>query len=210
MLSDISGQIELPQLDKKLPPKPLTQEEVGQLLALIKPNTLISKRNYAILELFYACGLRISELVGLNIGDIDFHTEVVFVRGKGDKDRQVPIHRAALKRIANYLEERGGKPKKRSPLFVAYSNRTKGETRLIKAAIYGIFGKLNKRFHKHVHPHLLRHTFAVHLLQAGVDIRYLQLLMGHESPETTGVYLGLVKDDLKAEYDRAISGILGV
>jgi len=206
ILSDISERIEYPDCDDNLPPKPLSQNEIEDLIAVPNTSTLAGKRNRAILELLYATGIRASELLGLNVNDIDFTERTVFIRGKGQKDRIVPVHRTALKTISEYLEARGGRPRRRSPLLLSHGILK--SKRLDRNDLDAIFRRLRRDFPKHVHPHLLRHSFAVHLLQNGADLRYVQALLGHESPDTTSRYLGLVKDDLKREYDRAVERIL--
>ena len=161
------------------------------------------------LEVLYGCGLRRGELLGLNVGDVNFIEQTLFVdKGKGGKDRLLPIHHAALTAISEYLATRGGRPKKRSPLFVIHQSETAGK-RMSRADLEAVFRGLNKRSQKHIYPHLFRHTFACHLLQNGADLRYVQALLGHESPDTTSRYLGLCKADLKKEYDRAVEVILG-
>ena len=208
ILSDIAGRIELPRPERALPPTPLTVEEVDDLIALVPTRRAAGYRNRAILETMYACGLRASEVLGLNVGDVDFLEATVFVRGKGGKDRLLPIHDAALSAISDYLERRSGRIQKSSPLFMVHGFGSAGTKRFDEHGLWALFRQLNKDFRRHVHPHLLRHTFAVHLLKNGADLRYVQALLGHESPDTTAMYLGLVKEDLKREYDRAIELIL--
>jgi site-specific recombinase XerD len=144
----------------------------------------------------------------LNVGDIDFDERTVFVRGKGRKDRLVPTHETALRSINTYLAARGGRPRKRSPLFLIHGCSEHARKRIDANTFARLFAKVNEKSPKHVHPHLLRHCFAVHLLQGGADLRYVQALLGHESPDTTSRYLGLVKHDLKLAYDRAVERIL--
>lgn len=214
LLSDLAERIELPKLEQTLPPTPLTQDDMVQLLRSLPRRSVTDKRTRAMLEVLYACGLRRSELVGLNVGDVDFQAGTVFVRGKGHKERIVPIHDTALEAITRYLAIRPGprnSPRnslsKHSPLFISHRIQDGGK-RIGVTTLERVFRQINKRFPKHVHPHLLRHTFAVHLLQNGADIRHVQALLGHESADTTSRYLGLVKDELKQAYDRGIEAIL--
>lgn len=197
--------IAVPRVPDQLPPRPLSREQVVQLLkALTEP------RDRAIMEMLYACGLRRAELVGLNVGDLDIEKGMVFVRGKGDKERLLPVHQQAIDAVLRYLTERGGNLSPEAALFVAHPD--KGGERLTVNGMAMLFkrfrdkkvGGLNVR----LFPHLLRHTFAVHLLQGGADLRHVQALLGHESPDTTAAYLGLVKDDLKRVYDASIEAIL--
>jgi site-specific recombinase XerD len=207
ILSDIASRVELPAKEETLPPLPLAVEEIKTFLELVSTETLAGKRNRAILECMYGCGLRRSEVLGLNVGDIDFAGETVFVRGKGQKDRILPINSIALQSIAIYLQDRGGRPRKQSPLFITHTDEENEGKRLDGNNLDALFRYLNAGFHKHVHPHLLRHTYAVHLLQGGADLRYVQALLGHDSPDTTARYLGLVKTDLKKAYDEALARI---
>lgn len=208
VLSDLSSRIELPKKPMTLPPQPLTEEDIEKLFRSIPASGLQNLRNRALLEILYACGLRKQEAIDINIGDVDFNKGIVHVRGKGDKQRLVPIHDRALKAISDYLMARGGKPNRNSPLLVTHSNRCKEPHRMTGVGLGKIFLKLNKRFHKHLHPHLLRHTFALHMLKNGVDLRHIQLLLGHESIDTSSAYLGFCKEEIKREYDRGIDWIL--
>ncbi len=204
LLSDLAERIELPKLDNPLPPTVLTEEEIALLLGVSNTDTVEGTRDHAILQIFYACGLRRGELIGLNIGDIDARKHTVFVRGKGNKERMVPIHDIALKAVADYLEVRSDSCHRGDPLFL-----TSRGIRVHVQIIQKLFRELSEALSRVVYPHLLRHTYAVHLLKGGADVRHVQILLGHESPNTTSRYLGLVKEDLKREYDRAMDGVLG-
>jgi len=209
MLADIAPRIEIPKPEKSLPPTPLTHDEVLRLLALPSTETATGKRNRAILELLYGCGLRRAELLGLDFVDLDFDAATLLVRhGKGNKDRFLPVGDLALVALKSYLGARGRKLKPRDPLFVTRIG-TRAEKRMSESDISAFFRVIRRRFHRHVHPHLLRHTFACHLLQGGADLRYVQALLGHESPDTTSGYLGLVKEEVKEAYDRAVGEVLG-
>lgn len=177
-----------------------------RLLSGLPKRSVTDKRNRAMLKVLYACGLRRHELLGLNVGDVDFQAGTLFIRGKSGKDRIVPVHDTALEAVTLYLGARPRKPRKCSPLFVSHRPQDGGK-RIKVQTVERVFRQINKRFSKHVHPHLLRHTFAVHLLQNGADIRHVQALLGHESADTTSRYLGLVKDELKRAYDRGIEAI---
>ena len=204
IFSDLAKRIELPQMEKTLPPTALTSEEVMALLDSMPMSRFTTKRNRAMLEVLYACGVRREELFRLNVGDIDFIGGTLFVsRGKGGKDRLLPIHDRALQVLKEYLTARGGRLMKTSPLFVTHPSGGH-EERVEAGDLCQVFQRLNKKSKKQVYPHLLRHTFAVHMLQGGADIRYVQALLGHESADTTAKYLGLVKADIKAAYDAAM------
>jgi site-specific recombinase XerD len=208
ILADLAARMEIPDADRTLPPNPLTPEDMAHIIERVDPARPVGRRNRAILEVLYGCGLRARELLGLNLGDIDFVEGTVFVHGKGAKDRIVPINATALRAVAHYLELRGKRLSKKSPVFVTHWADGGRHRRISKNALQRLFRTINKTSPKHVHPHLLRHSYAVHLIQNGVDIRYLQALMGHESPDTTSRYLGLVKQDLRRAYDAAVEVIL--
>ncbi len=207
LLTNVSKHVEVPKKEQPLPPKPLTPDEVKEVIESFDGQSEAQRRNRAILEVLYGCGLRRGELLRLNVGDVDAGERTVFVRGKGGRERLLPINDAALGAIGRYLEARG-RPGKKAPLFMTVVDPVEEGKRLNVPALTKVFRQLRKRGRKHLHPHLLRHCFAVHLLQAGVDVRYLQALLGHESLETTSRYLGLVKEDLKRSYDEAVERML--
>ena len=203
ILTNIADRVELPEPDETLPPTPLTENEVIELLKIPNIKSFAGKRNKAMLEMMYGCGLRCDEVLKINLGDVDFKTKRVMVQGKGQKERMVPINDTALNCIAQYLQVRKGKPRKKSPLFATVNGK-----RLTQNNISALFYALNKAFTRHVNPHLLRHTCACHLLKHGADVRHVQSFLGHANIDTTAKYLGLVKQDLKLAYDRAIEQIL--
>jgi site-specific recombinase XerD len=206
-LSDFSRRIELPRPGRRLPPSPLLEAEVDGLVDLVASETPVGLRNRAIIEMLYACGLRRQELLDLDVGSLDFDGELVLVRGKGGKDRMLPVNRRALEAVAAYIGSRGRRPRRAEPLFVTHPGSASTK-RMTASDLAAVFRRINRHFERRVHPHLLRHTFAVHMLRGGADIRHVQLLLGHESPDTTSGYLGLVKDDLKRAYDAAMESIL--
>lgn len=224
-LSDLSQAVTLPRKEDTLPPMPLTHGDMNELFDAMPVESITDKRNRAMVELLYGCGLRRSELLGLNVGDLDFAgvasssiAGTVLVRGKGGKERMLPINQTALDAVADYLAARNFQKSQtdwigileQKPLFVTHpvGGDKRAGRRVNQSALDQVFRKINRHSRKHIHPHLLRHTFAVHLLQGGADLRHVQALLGHESPETTARYLGLAKDDLKRVYDQAIEAIL--
>lgn len=207
ILTNLAPRVEIPRPGKKLPPTPLSEEEVLALLGLPGNSTLARKRNTAILELLYGCALRGHELLGLNVGDLDLDAGTLFVRGKGGKDRLVPVNDTALAAVATYLQAGRRKPRQGDPLFVT-SPAKSSPKRMNANDLKNMFHRLNRRFPKHVHAHLLRHTCAVHMLKGGADLRFVQALLGHANPDTTSGYLGLVRDDLKRAYDAAVETLL--
>lgn len=188
-----------PKLDKHLP-QFLTEEEVTKLIASAvpkDPDDHLSFRDLAIMETFYSTGIRISELVGLNVEDVDFISGVAKVAGKGKKERMVPIGEHAIKAIREYLAKR---KKNASALFL-----NKNGTRITDRGVRNIVDKyLNLTSLKHgVSPHTLRHSFATHLLNRGADLRSVQELLGHANLSTTQIYTHLTTERLKSIYDRA-------
>jgi len=154
----------------------------------------------------YACGLRRSEVVALNVGDLFTVRQQLLVHGKGNKDRIVPIAPLAIHEIEAYLDTRRDALTVDAPLFVTESPRV--PRRINSNYLSILFKRLSKPTGRHVNPHLLRHTYAVHLLRGGADVRHVQALMGHASPDTTNQYLGLVKTEMKRAYDRAMRKIV--
>ncbi len=191
-----------PKRDKRLP-KFLDLSEVTSLLDAPSKDTWKEKRDKAILETLYSSGLRVSELMGLNHDDIDFFSALVRVRGKGKKERIVPVGQVALKAIQDYLGMNVPKSDAASgkrPLFV---NRRGG--RLTDRSIRRMILKYARRvaLKKEVSPHMLRHSFATHMLDRGADLRSVQELLGHENLSTTQIYTHITTKRLKEAYDAA-------
>jgi integrase/recombinase XerD len=188
--------IESPKLGRKLPDT-LSLSEINKLIASIDRSTPEGERNRAILETLYGCGLRVSELLNLRIGDLYFDEGFLMVTGKGSKQRFVPVGKFNQSCINLYLKEIRPQwnPAKGSE-NVIFLNRRGGK--LSRAMIFAIVKDLCLRvgFQKKISPHTFRHSFASHLLQNGADIRAIQQMLGHESITTTEVYLHLDRGHL--------------
>ena len=184
-----------PKLPKTLPTVP-TAEQANQLLDATAREG--QARDRAILELLYGCGLRVSELVGLNLEDFDWEQRWIRVRGKGRKERQVPFGAKAAEALEAYLQARAGYD---SPaLLLNYRGQrltTRSVGRLVKRYAVQFSGDPS------VHPHTLRHAYATHLLGDGADLRAIQELLGHASLSTTQKYTQVSLQDLIAVYDKA-------
>jgi integrase/recombinase XerC len=180
-------------------PTVMTVDETFALIETINKADQLSLRDRAIFELLYSCGLRISELTGLDVGKLHFDQELVRVIGKGDKERIVPVGRHALKALHSYLEDRG-MPGDQEPMFL---NRNGG--RLTPRSIQRNLKKhlLLAGILKDATPHALRHSFATHLLDGGADLRAIQELLGHASLSTTQKYTQVSVDHLTSVYDKA-------
>jgi len=194
-------EISLPKLEKKLPIV-LSIAQIGELLD--KPNQVQKKnqapawaisRDVAILELFYSSGLRLSELVALDVADVDVYTESVRVLGKGRKERVVPVGDLALQAIQKYRQQAGVHS---GPLFIS-----KLRKRLSARSVWVILKKHvgNTSIQLPVSPHKLRHSFATHLLENGADLRSVQTLLGHANLSTTQIYTHVTVERLKKAYD---------
>jgi integrase/recombinase XerC len=189
---------------KKTIPVYLPVDDVFRLLDSIKTDTLIGIRNRAIFETLYSSGIRISELEGLNVFDIDFKRRLIRVMGKGSKERIVPIGEKALTAIEDYRKrlksETGIGEDDNAALFL---NKNRG--RLTSRSIARILEKKAKECGLliPVSPHALRHTFATHMLDAGADLRVVQELLGHRSLSTTQKYTHVSIDRLMETYDKA-------
>ncbi|HXV27669.1 MAG TPA: site-specific tyrosine recombinase/integron integrase, partial [bacterium] len=175
-----------PKREKRLPVF-LDPDEVTHLLEAPAPNTWEGKRDKAILETLYSSGLRVSELVGLNHEDLDFFGGLLRVRGKGKKERIVPVGHVAIKAVQDYLAQkapRDGAPGFKKPLYI---NRFGGRLtdRSVRRMILKYAQKIALK--KGVSPHTLRHSFATHLLDRGADLRSVQELLGHENLSTTQI-----------------------
>jgi len=191
--------IKQPKLPKKLP-NYLTIEEVDKLLDVRLDNPL-AYRNKAMLELLYSTGIRISELINLKLNNIDFTDELIRVRGKGSKERIIPLGEEAIKYLKMYINQYRNlilKTKTSDDLFINnFGNKItrQGFFKIIKkeCAIHGI--------EKNVSPHTLRHSFATHMLNNGADLRIIQELLGHSDISTTQIYTHISKDKIKQDYE---------
>lgn len=187
-----------PKLPKKLP-NYLTEEEVNKLLD-INLLTPYDYRNKAMLELLYGTGLRISELINLKINDIDIHNCFIRVFGKGKKERIVPISDIVIKYLEIYINEYRNlilKNKISDYLFISNAG-----TNISRQGFFKILKQECKKsgIEKNVSPHVLRHSFATHLLKHGANLRVIQELLGHEDISTTQIYAHLVNEKLKDDY----------
>ncbi len=194
--------IQTPKREKRLP-QFLDPEEVVRLLEAPAKNTWDEKRDKAILETLYSSGLRVSELVGLNQEDVDVFGGLVRVRGKGKKERIVPLGKMALKALQSYLEHKPSRDHRNAMKAPLYLNRSGG--RLTDRSIRRMILKYSRRIalHKEVSPHTLRHSFATHMLDRGADLRSVQELLGHENLSTTQIYTHVTTKRLKEAYDAA-------
>lgn len=197
-LEDVSVKIEAPRFYKKLP-NVLTIEEVDMLLD-IPLNNDFDYRNKAMIEVMYATGLRVSELVGLELSNVDLDEGYVRCFGKGNKERIVPLGELALKYLDIYIKEHRDNLKKKylcDKIFL--NNHGKGITR---QGFFIILKEIanKKGINKNITPHMLRHSFATHLLNNGADLRSIQVMLGHSNLSTTQVYTNVSNEVLKENY----------
>ena len=191
--------LKAPRPDKRLPAF-LPEQAVDLLLKAPDRATREGLRDAAILELLYSSGLRASELVGMDVGDLNREEGVARVRGKGRKERVVPVGRSALQAIAAYLDAEGRTQEIASPLFVLKNGKRLYPLALIRM-VRGHIGRISDLERKS--PHVLRHTFATHLLNRGADLRAVKELLGHESLSTTQVYTHVSTERMKRVYQKA-------
>jgi integrase/recombinase XerC len=178
-----------PKLPRRLPEAP-RPTEVEQLIEGVGGDGALGLRNRALVELVYSAGLRSSEAVGLDLGDVDFEQELVRVRGKGGKERVVPLGEEAAHLLARYLRE--ARPELAAGANDALFLSARGR-RLDTSTLRRLLP----------HPHRLRHSFATHLLEGGADLRTIQELLGHSSLSTTQVYSHVSAKRLRKVYDRS-------
>lgn len=197
-----TDELSSPKLERKLP-KVLTVEEVERLLSQPEVTSPVGKRDKAMLELLYATGIRVSELVNLNVGDIDLREGFVRCMGKGSKERVVPMGEIAIAALKAYLDNARLKiiadPKEKS-VFVNHHGK-----RLTRQGFWKIVKKYaaQAQIRKEITPHTLRHSFATHLLENGADIRAVQEMLGHADISTTQIYTHVTKDRLKDVYAKS-------
>jgi integrase/recombinase XerC len=190
-----------PKIPKKLPEVP-SEEQTNALLDGAEAGQFPQthpQRDQALLEMLYGCGVRVSELVGMNVSDVDFTEGWVRVRGKRKKERQVPIPAQALSVLKSWIEVRSAQPNEQA-IFVNHRGTRltdRGASLIVKMYSVALLGD------SAMHPHSLRHAYATHLLRAGADLRAIQELLGHASLSTTQKYTQLSLLDLMKVYDDA-------
>ncbi len=193
-----SNSLFLPKVRKKLP-NTLSEEEVDLLLD-IKLTDMFSYRNKAMLEVLYATGLRVSELVNLKMENIDFESDIIRTYGKGNKERVIPIGEYAKIYLEKYLNEyRYQMLKHGNNEYVFLNNHGKNMTR---QGFFKIIKQIanDAGIKKEISPHILRHSFASHLLKHGADLRTIQELLGHSNVSTTQIYTHISNEELKENY----------
>lgn len=195
--------IDSPKLERDLPDV-LTVDEIDSMLACCDLDSTKGRRDSAIIEVLYSCGLRVSEVITLKISDLFFGEGYIRVIGKGDKQRIVPIGSIARDKIQLYLELR--KPKRRSEPTLFLNNRG---TPLTRVSVFNIIRQtaVLAGVDKQISPHTLRHSYATHLLEGGANIRQVQELLGHESIMTTEVYTHLNRRHLSQVVEDAFTNI---
>ncbi len=194
--------IETPKADKTLP-KVLYPNEINAIFESIDTSTAIGKRDMLIMELLYGSGLRVSELCSLSPSDIDYSNEMIKVFGKGHKERYVPMNQHIVKALKEYLEI--GRPElvlKRElndHNFILVNHcGAPLTTRGVRVILDNIIDRAS--VHTHIHPHMLRHSFATHLLDGGADLRSVQEMLGHANLSTTQIYTHVSREQLKKTY----------
>ncbi len=185
--------IEQPKLPKRLP-KVLSMKEINELLD--REMSLLEK---SIIELLYACGLRVSELTNIQINNIDLNAKYLRCVGKGSKERIVPIGKKACSALKQYFEERNYIIKKYN-LKTKYCFIKENGKKLTRQDVYVFINSLGKNIEKNISPHTIRHSFATHLLENGADLRVVQELLGHSDVSTTQLYTHISKKRLKDIY----------
>ncbi len=197
-----AGRVPLPKKPTRLPDV-ISVGDVERLLGQPFPDDPAGIRDRALLEVLYGCGVRVSELVGLDLTDLDLRDGIVRIRGKGDKDRVVPVGGVAASALEEYLEHgrpylRSKKGSQRADPSAVFVNFRGG--RLTRQAVFGIVKRYGGRVGLDIHPHTLRHSFATHLLEGGADLRALQEMLGHADIATTQVYTHVGMAHLREEY----------
>lgn len=194
--------VRTPKLDKKLP-KFLYVEEMEELLRLPDRATPLGLRDAAMLETLYASGMRVSELVGLDVASVDLSLGVALVFGKGAKERYVPLGDLAVDALKTYLEKSrsGLLAEPGIPALFVNSRGTRITDRSVRRIVDQYVTQLSKT--RKISPHTIRHSFATHMLEAGADLRTVQELLGHVNLSTTQIYTHITKDHLQSIYNRA-------
>lgn len=192
--------IKMPKIEKKLP-EYLTIEEIDNLLD-IRTSSAYDQRNKAMLEVLYATGMRISELCNLTTSNLFLEDKLIKVMGKGSKERLVPINDTAIEFLNNYLKF--GRNELLATSTCEYIFISSRHTKITRQAFFKYIKKLcqEKGIKKQISPHILRHSFATHLLNNGADLRIVQELLGHSDISTTQIYTHLSTEKLEKEYNK--------
>lgn len=190
--------IDAPRIGRRLPDV-LSVDEIDAMIASIDLSKPEGRRNRAMMETLYGCGLRVSELIALKFSDVDFEHEFAIVRGKGDKERIVPVSPVAAAEIREWTDDRAAldvKPGCEDYIFISRRGRP-----LTRVMVFYIVRGLAEAagIRKTISPHTLRHSFATHLLEGGANLRAIQQMLGHESIKTTEIYLHLDRTILRDE-----------
>lgn len=198
LLPDPTELLESPKLGLHLP-EVLTIEEINAMIAAIDPEKAEAQRDRAIMETLYGCGLRVSELIGLELSKIYGEEGYIIVRGKGNKERMVPVSEVAIYEISEYLHDRAMLDVKPECANILFLNR-RGR-KLTRERIFQIVKSLAESagIRKNISPHTLRHSFATHLLEGGANLRAIQQMLGHESIATTQIYIHLDRSTLRSD-----------
>jgi integrase/recombinase XerD len=201
VIDDPTTTLESPKLLRALPDV-LSRKEVERLIEAADGESALAVRDKAILELWYACGLRISEVGGLKMGDVVMEIEILRVRGKGNKERLVPFGKYAKKALLNYLQDSRPlllKEKSFDTLFISQKGG-----KLSRMGLWGIFEKYAKMagITRNITPHILRHSCATHMVEGGADIRTVMEFLGHADITTTQIYTHLDQKYLKEVHKR--------
>lgn len=188
-----------PKKEKRLPVV-LEMDEVIRLIESIPDTDAVAVRDRTMVLLLYASGIRVSELTGLDLRNVDLNGGVINVTGKGNKERVVPIGDTAAKGLVKYMTYRKELEKTDKKALFLSNNGKRIQDRMVRYVLKRYIGKISVQ--KKVSPHTLRHTFATHLLQNGANIRIIQEMLGHSSLSTTQVYTHLTVDKLQESYEQ--------
>ncbi len=202
--SNPAANIKTPRQEKKLP-KFLEYDQAQRLLNTPPAHTWLGARDRAMMEVLYSTGMRVSELVALNMEDVDFLGEVIHVRGKGKKERICPIGLTALQNIQNYLEFRSRRMANDSTFDSKVLFANKHGQRLSDRSVRRKMDKylIEAGLEPGISPHTLRHSFATHMLNNGADLRSVQELLGHQSLSTTQIYTHITTSRMQEQYENA-------
>ena len=201
VLSNPFTMIKAPKSGQVLP-KFLYEEEMRTLFESIDQTTTLGCRNYALLELLYATGIRVSECCSLTVKQLDFEMGMMLVHGKGGKDRYIPLGEFAIESIQNYLQKSRPQLLKKSNIESDCLFLNHYGLPLTERGVRDILSRLTQKTAQHIKlaPHMIRHTFATHLLNHGADLRAVQELLGHEHLSSTQIYTHVSKEHLKQAY----------